>query len=41
MSYDFDPTEEIRKYHNLMKDGIISKEEFEKKKNELLNYKYY
>jgi hypothetical protein len=38
---DFDPTEEIRKYYNLMKDGIISKEEFEEKKNELLNYKYY
>ncbi|MBE6486004.1 MAG: hypothetical protein E7Z85_04085 [Methanosphaera stadtmanae] len=38
---DFDPTEEIRKYYNLMEDGIISKEEFEEKKNELLNYKYY
>ncbi len=37
----FDPTEEIRKYYNLMKDGIISEEEFEEKKNELLKYKYY
>lgn len=27
----FDPTEEIRKYYNLMKDGIISEEEFEEK----------
>lgn len=36
-----DPTEEIRKYYNLLEDGIISKEEFEKKKKELLNYKYY
>lgn len=38
---DFNPTEEIRKYYNLMEDGIISKEEFEEKKNELLDYKYY
>lgn len=38
---DIDPTEEIRKYHSLMKDGIITEEEFEKKKNELLSYKYY
>ena len=37
----FDPTEEIRKYYELMKDGIISEEEFEEKKNELLKYKYY
>ena len=36
-----DPTEEIRKYYNLLEDGIISEEEFEKKKKELLNYKYY
>lgn len=38
---DFDPTEEIRKYYSLMEDGIISKEEFEEKKNELLKYRYY
>ena len=38
---EFDPAEEIRKYYDLMKDGIISKEEFEEKKNELLKYKYY
>lgn len=38
---EFDPTEVIRKYYNLMKDGIISEEEFKEKKNELLNYKYY
>lgn len=36
-----DPTEEIRKYYNLFEDGIITKEEFEEKKKELLNYKYY
>ncbi len=36
----FDPAEEIRKYHSLMKDGIISEKEFENKKEELLNYKY-
>ena len=35
-----DPTEEIRKYYTLFEDGIITKEEFEKKKNEFLNYKY-
>ena len=28
---------EIRKYHELLKDGIITVEEFEKKKKELLN----
>ena len=28
---------EIRKYHDLLKDGIITAEEFEKKKKELLN----
>lgn len=38
---DFDPTEEIRKYYSLMKDGIITKDEFKEKKKELLNYKYY
>ena len=38
---DFDPAEEIRKYYNLMKDGIITKKEFEEKKKELLKYKYY
>ncbi len=37
---DFDPAKEIRKYYELMKDGIISEEEFEEKKSELLNYKY-
>ncbi|AMK15027.1 SHOCT domain-containing protein [Methanobrevibacter olleyae] len=29
--------EEIRKYHDLYKDGIITEEEFENKKKELLN----
>ncbi|MDD6926975.1 MAG: SHOCT domain-containing protein [bacterium] len=29
-------TELIIKYHNLFKEGIISEEEFEKKKKELL-----
>lgn len=38
---NFDPTSEIRKYYELMKDGIISQEEFDEKKKELLNYKYY
>lgn len=28
---------EIRKYHDLLKDGIITEEEFENKKKELLN----
>ncbi|MBQ2962530.1 MAG: SHOCT domain-containing protein [Methanobrevibacter sp.] len=28
---------EIRKYHELLKDGIITEEEFENKKKELLN----
>ena len=31
-----DPTEELRKYKKLLDDGIITKEEFEKKKNKLL-----
>lgn len=30
------PSEEIRNFYNLMKEGIISEEEFEEKKNELL-----
>lgn len=38
---DFDPTEEIRKYYSLMNDGIITKDEFEEKKKELLKYRYY
>lgn len=32
-----DIPEQIRKYHDLYKDGIISEEEFENKKKELLN----
>lgn len=32
-----DKTEEIRNYKKLLDDGIITKEDFEKKKNELLN----
>ena len=32
-----DIPEEIRKYHELMQDGIITEEEFESKKKELLN----
>ncbi len=32
-----DSTLEIEKFYNLMEKGIISKEEFEKKKSELLN----
>ena len=32
-----DIPEEIRKYHDLLKDGIITEEEFENKKKELLN----
>ena len=32
-----DIPEEIRKYHDLYKDGIITEEEFESKKKELLN----
>ena len=32
-----DIPEEIRKYHGLLKDGIITEEEFENKKKELLN----
>ena len=36
-----DPAEEIRKYHELMKDGIISENEFKEKKEELLKIKYY
>ncbi|WP_297981022.1 SHOCT domain-containing protein [uncultured Methanobrevibacter sp.] len=32
-----DVPEEIRKYHGLYKDGIITEEEFEAKKKELLN----
>lgn len=32
-----DPVAEIRKYKSLLDDGIISEDEFEKKKNELLN----
>ena len=32
-----DIPEEIRKYHELFKDGIITEEEFENKKKELLN----
>ena len=32
-----DIPEEIRKYHDLLKDGIITEEEFESKKKELLN----
>jgi predicted Zn-dependent peptidase len=31
-----DIPEEIRKYHELLKDGIITEEEFEEKKKELL-----
>lgn len=31
-----DPTEELRKYKKLLDDGIITKEDFEKKKNQLL-----
>ena len=31
-----DIPEEIRKYHELLKDGIITEEEFENKKKELL-----
>ncbi len=38
---NIDPAEEIRKYYSLMQDKIISEEEFEEKKKELLNYKYY
>ncbi|WP_323735904.1 SHOCT domain-containing protein [Methanosphaera sp. ISO3-F5] len=32
-------SEEIRNFHNLMKEGIISEEEFEEKKKELLKMK--
>ena len=32
-----DIPEEIRKYHDLLKDGIITEDEFEAKKKELLN----
>ena len=32
-----DIPEEIRKYHELLEDGIITEEEFENKKKELLN----
>ena len=31
-----DPTEELRKYKKLLDDGIITQEDFEKKKNQLL-----
>ncbi|WP_342753189.1 SHOCT domain-containing protein [Shouchella clausii] len=31
------PADEIRKYKSLFDEGIISEEEFEKKKKELLN----
>ncbi|MBU8597785.1 SHOCT domain-containing protein [Alkalihalobacillus clausii] len=31
------PADEIRKYKSLLDDGIISEEEFEKKKKELLD----
>ncbi|NLL86344.1 MAG: SHOCT domain-containing protein [Syntrophomonadaceae bacterium] len=31
-----DPIEEIKKYKSLMEEGIISKEEFEAKKKQLL-----
>ncbi|PAD46215.1 hypothetical protein CHH65_18635 [Shouchella clausii] len=33
----FSPADEIRKYKSLFDEGIISEEEFEKKKKELLN----
>lgn len=32
-----DPADEIRKYYQLKEDGIITEEEFEKKKKQLLN----
>ena len=32
-----DPVDEIRRYHQLKEDGIITEEEFEKKKKQLLN----
>lgn len=34
-----DQTEELRKYKNLMDDGVITKEEFEQKKKQLLDLK--
>ena len=32
----FDPVEQIRRYHELKEDGIITEEEFERKKKQLL-----
>lgn len=34
---DFDPVDEIRRYYELKEDGIITEEEFEQKKKQLLN----
>ena len=34
---EIDIPDQIRKYHELFKEGIISEEEFENKKKELLN----
>lgn len=36
-SVNLDPTEELRKYKSLLDDNIITEEEFNKKKSELLN----
>lgn len=36
-SLNLDPVAEIRRYKQLLDDGIISEDEFDKKKNELLN----
>ncbi len=33
----FDPVEEIKRYHELYEDGIITEDEFNKKKEDLLN----
>jgi hypothetical protein len=34
---DFDPVSEIRRYYELKEDGIISEEEFNQKKKQLLD----
>ena len=34
---EFDPVDEIRRYYELKEDGIITEEEFEQKKKQLLD----
>ena len=40
LNIEFSPAEELLKYAELLEKGYLTKEEFEKKKEELLNIKY-